>query len=152
MSYSYESLSAFSDELGTLYGAEVRGSANRRLCRPDQTFPEDEAYLVNLLESHLAPARQNPPAANERGPVAGAREFFRLRTLRLTGRECGVLFWVSHEKRDAEIAMILGCAKKTTGRHVEHGLAKLKVETRLTAAHAPQEWPRDRLQRHPSTP
>ena len=51
----------------------------------------------------------------------------------LTKRENEVLEWISEGKRDAEIAAILGCAPKTVGKHVEHILEKLGVETRTAA-------------------
>jgi len=70
----------------------------------------------------------------------GAVDYYRLRAVGLTPRECEVVFWISQGKRDAEIAAILGCATKTVGKHVENLLAKLGGETRLAAAHAAQEW------------
>jgi DNA-binding CsgD family transcriptional regulator len=51
----------------------------------------------------------------------------------LTKRECEVLFWVAQGKRDAEIAVVLGAATKTVGKHVENILDKLGVETRTAA-------------------
>lgn len=52
----------------------------------------------------------------------------------LTPRECEVLVWAARGKRDSEIARILGIAPKTVGKHIEHILKKLAVETRTGAA------------------
>jgi DNA-binding CsgD family transcriptional regulator len=57
-----------------------------------------------------------------------------LQTLGLTKREAEVLFWVSHGKRNCEIAEILGARSRTVGKHVERILGKLCVETRTAAA------------------
>jgi DNA-binding CsgD family transcriptional regulator len=54
----------------------------------------------------------------------------------LTRRECEVLGWIAQGKRDAEIGAILGIAKKTIGKHIEHLLSKLNVETRTAAVSA----------------
>jgi len=54
-----------------------------------------------------------------------AADWFRLRARGLTPRECEVAFWINQGKRDAEIAIILGTAIKTIGKHVERILRKL---------------------------
>jgi DNA-binding NarL/FixJ family response regulator len=54
--------------------------------------------------------------------------------LRLTPREAEVLFWVSQGKMNAGIAVLLGLSAATVEKHLEHILAKLKVETRTAAA------------------
>ena len=66
----------------------------------------------------------------ERG---AGHDYERLRQVGLTKRECEVLFWVAQGKRDGEIAVVLGAATKTVGKHVENILAKLGVETRTAA-------------------
>lgn len=53
---------------------------------------------------------------------------------RLTRREAEILDWIAQGKRNAEIAIILGISHRTVGKHVEHVLAKLEVETRTAAA------------------
>jgi DNA-binding CsgD family transcriptional regulator len=53
---------------------------------------------------------------------------------KLTPREKEVLHWLAQGKRDREIAIILGISHKTVGKHVEHILTKLNVETRGAAA------------------
>ncbi len=51
----------------------------------------------------------------------------------LTPRESHILDWIVEGKRNAEIAVILGVSTRTVEKHVEHVLAKLKVETRAGA-------------------
>jgi len=54
--------------------------------------------------------------------------------LGLTPREAAVLFWVSQGKMNAGIGILLGSSTGTIEKHLEHILAKLKVETRTAAA------------------
>ena len=54
----------------------------------------------------------------------------------LTPRECEVLGWVAHGKRDAEIGRILGISPRTVGKHIENFLAKLHAENRTGAVSA----------------
>lgn len=70
------------------------------------------------------------------GPVSSrpSENFALLREIGLTPRQCEVLGWIAHGKRDADIAKILGIATKTVGKHVEHLLVKLHAENRTAAA------------------
>jgi len=52
----------------------------------------------------------------------------------LTLREQEILHWVSHGKRNKDIALILGISSRTVGKHLQHILDKLGVETRTAAA------------------
>lgn len=63
-----------------------------------------------------------------------------LRGLGLTPRECEVMAALLMGKRDADIAAELGAAVRTVGKHVEHILAKLAVESRAAAARKAVEW------------
>ncbi|MEO5957818.1 MAG: helix-turn-helix transcriptional regulator [Opitutaceae bacterium] len=54
----------------------------------------------------------------------------------LTPREREVLSWLAEGKRNAEISSILDMSPRTVGKHVEHLLEKLKVETRAGAVRA----------------
>jgi DNA-binding CsgD family transcriptional regulator len=54
----------------------------------------------------------------------------------LTSREREILRWIADGKRDGEIAVILGLAPKTVGKHVEHVLRKLGVNNRTAAVAA----------------
>jgi DNA-binding CsgD family transcriptional regulator len=51
----------------------------------------------------------------------------------LTAREREVLRWVAAGKTDRDIGAILGISARTVGKHLEHGYAKLGVETRTAA-------------------
>jgi len=51
-----------------------------------------------------------------------------------TAREAEVLQWIISGKRNREIAIIQGTSPRTIGKHVEHIIAKLGVETRTAAA------------------
>ena len=83
-----------------------------------------------------------PPAtpARELSCEAMIRVYRRLRVRGLTARECDVVFWIGEGKRDAEIAMILGCAARTVNKHVQNLLRKLGVPTRLSAAYLARQW------------
>ncbi|MEO5712701.1 MAG: helix-turn-helix transcriptional regulator [Luteolibacter sp.] len=52
----------------------------------------------------------------------------------LTARESEVFAWLREGKRNTEISMILGCAKRTVDKHVENILRKTGAETRTAAA------------------
>lgn len=109
---------------------------------------ETATLLLNLMAEH-ASARHATLRA--RALPAGRNEidaFLSLRALRLTRRECEVLGWIVAGKRDAEIAAILGISARTVGKHIEHVLAKLSVETRTAAANVARRW----LVEHPAFP
>ncbi len=57
-------------------------------------------------------------------------DFFQLRRVGLTTRQCEVVYWIAQGKRDAEIAAIIACASGTVSKHVENILVKLGAETR----------------------
>ena len=52
----------------------------------------------------------------------------------LTAREVEVGRWLSCGKTNREIAILLRASPRTIDKHVEHILAKLRVENRTTAA------------------
>src|SRR5690348_8137674 len=52
----------------------------------------------------------------------------------LTAREIEVGRWLSCGKTNREIAILLHASPRTIDKHVEHILAKLRVENRTTAA------------------
>jgi DNA-binding CsgD family transcriptional regulator len=92
--------------------------------------------LCNVPSLHRSSAPAKRKAAN---PTNCPEDFTGLRTFGLTPRECEVLAWVAHGKRDAEIARVLGIARKTVSKHLEHLLTKLHAETRTGAVSAAQE-------------
>lgn len=62
-----------------------------------------------------------------------------LLALGLSARESEVLYWIAQGKTNPEIAVILGIARRTVATHVEHILAKLRVENRCAAARCASE-------------
>ncbi|MFN5565617.1 MAG: response regulator transcription factor, partial [Pseudanabaena sp.] len=56
-----------------------------------------------------------------------------LELLGLTKRESEVLFWISKDKSNSEIAKVLGCSESTVGKHLEHIYNKLRTHTRTGA-------------------
>ena len=80
-------------------------------------FPEPggSTVVLRIMEQHIGPA--------------GWRE-----TTGLSPREREVLHWIAQGKRDEEIGIILGLARKTVGKHIEHVLTKLAVPNRTAAA------------------
>lgn len=99
----------------------------------DRDFSDGEREVVELLHPHFVQAFQNAQLFTSlRGqPDLDYRAW---RQLGFTRRECEVLRWLMEGKRNAEIAVILGAQPRTIGKHVEHLLAKLGVETRAAAA------------------
>jgi DNA-binding CsgD family transcriptional regulator len=75
-----------------------------------------EQYLLLLEEEQIA-------------PLSAAS----LELIGLTKREAEVLFWVTHDKSDAEIAAILNVSRGTVKKHLEHIYQKLNVHTRIAA-------------------
>jgi len=147
MSYSRQTMTAFSAAIGTLHSPEtpVPSSADIVFARGPlggrDRLTDDEAYLVELLEAHRCALAKVPTLRSAATPpsaeIAG---YFRLCRHGLTRRQCEVVFWVAQGKRDAQIASILGCRPKTVSKHVENVLATLGAETRLAAAHTAQAW------------
>ncbi|MBD2026813.1 helix-turn-helix transcriptional regulator [Leptolyngbya sp. FACHB-711] len=75
-----------------------------------------EWYLLLLEEEQMAPLS------------AGALEL-----IGLTKREAEVLFWVTQDKSDAEIAVTLNLSTGTVRKHLEHIYQKFNVHTRTAA-------------------
>lgn len=70
----------------------------------------------------------------------GRHDFYRLKGLRLTERECEVIFWITQGKSDADISKILSTAQRTINKHVENVLLKLAANNRTAAAVRAVEW------------
>jgi DNA-binding CsgD family transcriptional regulator len=96
---------------------------------------ESFADLIHEVRESRIQALRNIHTAADHTTVA----FSALGDLGLTRRECEVLDWIRAGKRDAEIAAILGISKRTVGKHIEHLLTKLHVETRTGAVNAVHE-------------
>lgn len=97
--------------------------------RWERGFSEEEVTMCDLLMPQIGLAWRH------------ARTLSRLRDRvaevpggeRLTAREAEVLHWMGEGKRNDEIGVILGISGRTVGKHVEHVLEKLGVETRTAA-------------------
>ncbi|MBD2114978.1 helix-turn-helix transcriptional regulator [Nodosilinea sp. FACHB-141] len=76
----------------------------------------EEQYLLLLEEEALV-------------PLSAAS----LELVGLTKREAEVLFWVTQDKSDAEIAKTLGLSIGTVKKHLEHVYQKFDVHTRTAA-------------------
>ena len=138
-------MTAFSAVLRRVHagGGVASDSSEAALLRVARSDPlastDDCAFLKHLLQNHIS-ARQKTRDASANTDTDALADFARLRARGLTKRQCEVLYWISEGKRDAEIAVILGCASKTVSKHAENILAKLGGETRLAAVHTAQEW------------
>jgi DNA-binding CsgD family transcriptional regulator len=96
-------------------------------------FTERDRHLLNVLQPHARRAFANAELVDAREnsrPVQSALADTSL----LTDREADVAFWIAEGKTNCEIGLILGMATRTVEKHVEHLLAKLRVENRTTAA------------------
>lgn len=78
--------------------------------------PMNEQYLLLLEEEKI-----HPLSAAE------------LELVGLTKREAEVLFWVTQDKSDMEVATVLGLATGTVKKHLEHIYQKFNVHTRTAA-------------------
>jgi len=94
----------------------VDGDAGRLIIR---LLPRQPAGRCILLLAEYRP----------RDSIAGLQKHSAL-----SPREAEVLYWVSQGKKNSSIAIILGLSTATVEKHLEHILAKLKVETRTAAA------------------
>jgi DNA-binding CsgD family transcriptional regulator len=101
--------------------------------------PTNGAVLHTMLRENRDLRIEMLRAAERPRTADRTMDFWPLAKAGLTRRECEVLGWVAHGKRDAEIGAILGISKKTVSKHVEHLLSKLHAETRTAAVNVGQE-------------
>lgn len=111
-----------------------------------RAFTAEEISIADELRRHGSRAIEDKGIAdsNRRGAASRTAQSSvaaqRLRGLGLTPRECEVMAAVLMGNRNADIAAELGAAVRTVGKHVEHILAKLGVESRAAAARKAAEW------------
>lgn len=98
-------------------------------CLPLQLEGQGKRLVVRLIPD--LPNEQYLLLLQEELPQSFSVELLEL--LGLTKREAEVLFWVSKDKSNQEIALILGCSKKTVQKHLEHIYEKFGVQTRAAA-------------------
>lgn len=99
----------------------------------DEKFSRGERFLAQLVSAHLTQVLGDAAPSN-RKPRRLARPIEPGPELGLTSRETEVLRWIIKGKRDAQIATLLGVARRTVSKHVENILRKLGAETRSGAA------------------
>jgi DNA-binding CsgD family transcriptional regulator len=120
--------------------------------RSRRDFSVRDRAILELVSPHVACAWHNVSKLQQlRSPVGLAVELTAERKqtageaapgvdrlthlgLRLTLREAEILDWVAEGKRNREIGLIIGISARTVGKHLEHIMQKLGVETRTSAA------------------
>jgi DNA-binding NarL/FixJ family response regulator len=149
MSYTRKELTAFSRALFEIHKGSTLEAAyqmpsefkcvRRSLAERQSAARRDDNYLAALKLKHVSANRFCAKRRHSPHRFTSS-ELIELRKLRLTRRECEVIFWITRGLGDAGIASRLGCAPKTVSKHVENLLQKLNTETRLAAACAVQQW------------
>ncbi|WP_042342560.1 helix-turn-helix transcriptional regulator [Calothrix sp. PCC 7507] len=99
------------------------------LCLPLQLEREGKQLVVRLITEQLG--KQYLLLLEEKILHSLSAELLEL--LGLTKREAEVLFWVTQDKSDKEIATILNLSAGTIKKHLEHIYQKLGVQTRIAA-------------------
>lgn len=146
MSYSHETFSAFSSEIGAIYAgrwaARAAPATINAVVGEGPATDDNSDLLSHLLQAHRRcvdrpiAGQRTPPRAVE---VAEAEEFSHLSALGITRRECQVLHCAAQGKSDADIAVSLGITVRTASKHMENILGKLHVETRAAASNIVRE-------------
>lgn len=85
--------------------------------------------LLSLAARHVGQAHRNACVAQQRAAAVPGK----IIAVNLTSRETEVFAWLREGKRNSEIALILGCARRTVDKHVENILRKTGAETRTAA-------------------
>ena len=98
-------------------------------CLPLQLQQEGKKLLVRLIIKQ--PGEQYLLLLEEQIIHPLTTELLEL--LGLTKREAEVLFWITQDKSDKEIASIFNLSTGTVKKHVEHIYKKLGVQTRIAA-------------------
>jgi DNA-binding CsgD family transcriptional regulator len=99
------------------------------ICLPLQLEREGKQLVVRLIREQLG--EQYLLLLEEQ--ILHTLSIELLELLGLTKREAEVLFWVTQDKSDKEIATILNLRAGTIKKHLEHVYQKLGVQTRIAA-------------------
>lgn len=132
---TYFGTEAFGDSLSESVMQFASAQRTRLRQLGGSTAPNQELQVVR--DGHrlnIAVAMQSSGyilTLREQRTTAGSEH---LLPLGLTKRETEVLHFVAMGKTNSEIAIILGISRLTVGKHLEHILARLGVETRTAAA------------------
>jgi DNA-binding CsgD family transcriptional regulator len=97
----------------------------------DQWTCQRDRYLLDFIYPHLIQARQNSISFTNIQPSSFSVELLQL--LGLTKREAEVLWAISQDRSNADIAKFLKCSVSTVKKHLEHIYEKLNVQTRTAA-------------------
>lgn len=108
---------------------QLNNSNDLLLCTPLH-IEQSERQLTICLIPNLAKS-QNILILEEHQSQSFSIETLEL--LGLTKREAEVLFWVSKDKKNIQIANELNCSKGTIRKHLENIYKKLSVQTRMGA-------------------
>jgi DNA-binding CsgD family transcriptional regulator len=128
----------------------IEGTSWQLTLHRAETFSSSERLLAQMFSEHLARVLRDDSGAHPQPvPRTAAGLSWHASELGLTAREAEVLRWIAAGKRDAQIATLIGAARRTVGKHVENILRKLGAETRLGAALIAEERLAKRL--HSST-
>jgi DNA-binding CsgD family transcriptional regulator len=101
--------------------------------RNSRQFAERQRNLLDALQPHLQRAYANAQLVG-RSEHQDCVEARCAGKLPLTEREAQIAMWLAEGKTNGEIGLILGMARRTVEKHVEHILTKLCVENRTTTA------------------
>ncbi len=96
----------------------------------DRKVPARVLTQLSLAARHMSLAHQT---ACQLADLKCVNERLVSKASGLTHREIEVFDWLSKGKRNSEIAIILGCSRRTVDKHVEHILKKTGAETRTAA-------------------
>ncbi len=96
----------------------------------DRRIPQRLLTQLSLAARHMSLAHQT---ACQLDDLQRVNDRLVSTAAGLTGREMQVFEWLSLGKRNSEIALILGCSRRTVEKHVEHILKKTGTETRTAA-------------------
>lgn len=100
----------------------------------DRQIPARVLTLLSIAAHHMSLAHQTACQIDDLQRVN--KEMLTPKS-GLTARELEVFEWLGKGKRNSEIAIILGCSKRTVDKHVEHILKKTGAETRTAAVWGP---------------
>ncbi|MGC4013055.1 MAG: helix-turn-helix transcriptional regulator [Luteolibacter sp.] len=97
----------------------------------DRPIPQSSSLILALAARHIQIAHRNACLMEKLRPLVVANVS---PDIPFTRREREVFAWLQEGKRNAEIAVLLGCSPRTVDKHVQRILFKTGAETRTAAA------------------
>jgi len=114
--------------------------------RDDSNFRDADKDVLQVLQPHLANARQLALAITDAATVSVSPDLFA--QAGFAPRECDVIYWLTQGKTNAEIARLLRIRTDSVSRHLQTIYIKMGVEHRVAAVlHALDTASRLRRQR-----